>query len=222
MSARGNAAPGQTPAGAARTRHAARGFTLIEILVVLLICVGLVTLVAALYRSVGKSAIALRGGEQEWKLQQQMRGQMLHLFMKPAAFPAVSGRPAEIYFASWHSGAAAMDGKPVLAYYQYVASERTLYYREHALPFWGQGAAPAPAPGLSDILPGVRAAPSRKILTGVESLTFSYLQKGAPDMRPEHWGHEWQNLEAPLLIQIQFNKAGRNYSILFETRSTDA
>ncbi len=108
----------------------------------------------------------------------------------------------------------------MLVYYQYVASERTLYYQERALPFWGQGA--GSAPGLSDILPGVRAAPSRKILTGVESLTFSYLRKGAPDILPEHWGHEWQDLEAPQLIQMQFNKAGRNYSILFETRSTDA
>lgn len=202
-------------------RAGINGFTLIEIMMVLLICVGLVTLMSALYRSVGKSAIALRGGQQEWKMQQQVREQMLHLFtLKSTALPVISGRPTEIYFASWRSGAEALDGKPVLGYCYYAANERALYYREYPLPPWWQGATLAFEP--SKLQMEVRAAPSRKILTGVESLAFAYLQKGATGMRPEHWAHEWQDLAAPGLIQLKFTKAGRNYTILFETRATDA
>ena len=205
----------------ARVRNGMAGFTLIEIMVVLLICLGLVTLMTTLYRSVGKSAIALRGGQQEWKTQQQMREQLLHLFpLKSAALPPIVGHPAEIYFTGWQSGATALDGKPVLGYYHYVASERVLYYQEQPLPPWWQGVKSTYE--LSGMQSEVRAAPSRKMLTGVESLAFVYLQKGVADMHSEYWAQEWQDPEMPKLIQLQFTKAGRSYTILFETRGTDA
>ena len=203
-----------------RRCHSMGGFTLIEIMVVLLICVGLVTLMTTLYQSVGKSAIALRGGQQEWNAQQQVREQLLHLFNIPSnVSPPVVGQSAELYLASWQSGADASDGKPVLGYYHYVASERALYYQEYPLSAWWQGA--ASAFDLLHLQPDVRAAPSRKVLTGVESLAFAYLKKGAADVRPEHWAREWRDAAAPKLIQLRFTKAGRNYTIWLETRATD-
>jgi len=194
------------------------GFTLIEIMVVLVICLGLVTLMTTLYQSVGKSAIALRGGQQEWNVQQKMREQLLHLFNIPA-IPSVAGQSSELYLASWQSGADAASGKPVLGYYHYVAKERALYYQENPLPAWWQDN--VPAFDLSQLRLDVRATPSRKILTGIDSLAFVYLKKGAADMRPEYWERNWQDPAAPALIQLQFTKAGRNYTIWFDTRATD-
>lgn len=206
--------------GCNSVRTGMSGFTLIEIMVVLLICLGLVTLMTTLYQSVGKSAIALRGGQQEWNVQQQMREQLLHLFNIPSnAGHPVAGQSAELYLASWQNGADAASGKPVLGYYHYVAKERTLYYQEAPLPAWWQDNAPAFDP--LRLQPDVRAAPSRKLLTGVDSLAFVYLEKSAAGARPEHWAHEWQSSVVPRIIQLQFAKAGRNYTIWLETRATD-
>ncbi len=209
------------------SRHGMSGFTLIEIMVVLLICLGLVTLMTTLYQSVGKSAIALRGGQQEWNVQQQMREQLLHLFNIPANLsnipvnvnPPVAGQSDDLYLASWQSGADASSGKPVLGYYHYEANEGTLYYQETPLPAWWQNNATVFNP--SQLQSDVRATPSRKVLTGVDSLEFFYLKKGAADMRQEYWERDWRDPVSPVLIQLQFTKAGRNYTIWFETRSTD-
>jgi prepilin-type N-terminal cleavage/methylation domain-containing protein len=202
------------------SRHGMSGFTLIEIMVVLLICLGLVTLMTTLYQSVGKSAIALRGGQQEWNAQQQMREQLLHLFNIPSnvSLP-VAGQSSELYLASWQGGADASSGKPVLGYYHYAADERTLYYQENPLPAWWQDKAPAFNP--SQLQLDVRAMPSKKVLTGVDSLAFVYLKKGAADMSLKYWERDWKDPAAPVLIQLQFTKAGRNYTIWFETRATD-
>jgi prepilin-type N-terminal cleavage/methylation domain-containing protein len=208
-------------------RHGMSGFTLIEIMVVLIICLGLVTLMTTLYQSVGKSAIALRGGQQEWEVQQQMREQILHLLHVPAnannfqanVIVPVAGQSAELYLASWQSGADASSGKPVLGYYHYVAAERVLYYQETPLPAWWQNNNAVLIP--AQIQLDARAMPSRKVLTGVDSLEFVYLKKGAADMSREYWESNWHDPLSPALIQLQFNKAGRNYTIWFETRSTD-
>lgn len=206
--------------GCNSVRTGMSGFTLIEVMVVLLICLGLVTLMTTLYQSVGKSAIALQGGQQEWNMQQQLREQLLHLFSIPSNVShPVAGQSAELYLASWQSGADAASGKPVLGYYHYVANERTLYYQENPLPAWWLDNAPAFNPSRLQL--DVRAMPSRKMLTGVDSLAFVYLKKGAADVRPEHWAREWQDSVAPKIIQLQFIKAGRNYTIWLETRATD-
>jgi len=201
------------------------GFTLIEIMVALIICLGLVILMTTLYQSVGKSALALRGGQQEWNAQQQMREQMLHLFnippdVKSNVITPVVGQSAELYLASWQSGADATSGKPVLGYYHYVAKDRTLYYQEGPLPAWWQDNTSAFDP--SQLQLNVRATPSKRILTGVDSLAFVYLSKGTTFMRQGYWEQNWQDPVAPSLIQLQFTKAGRKYAIWFETRATDA
>lgn len=201
-------------------RAGMNGFTLIEIMVVLLICLGLVTLMMTLYQSVGKSAIALRGGQQEWNVQQQMREQLLHLFNAPSNVGhPVAGQSTELYLASWQSGADASSGKPVLGYYHYVADERALYYQEAPLPAWWQNNSPAFNPSRLQL--DVRAMPSKKVLTGVDSFAFVYLNKGATDMQLKYWERNWNEVAAPMLIQLQFTKAGRNYTIWLETRTTD-
>lgn len=203
-------------------RYACRresGFTLIEIMVVLVICLGLVALMTSLYRSVGKSAIALRGGHQEWAAQQQLREQFQHLAYMPGdRLQPVVGLGMELYLLDWQSKAASLDGKPVFVRYHYNSGERTLYYQEYPLPAWWENtlAARNAMPKDAEIL----AAPSNKVLTGVEALSWSYLPATAPDTRVLWWLNEWRQKEPPKLIQLQFSKSGHRYTVLFDTRVT--
>lgn len=196
------------------------GFTLVETLVVMVICVGLVMLMGSLYHSVGVSAVSLRSGQQEWALQRQMREQLLHLLVAAKTpLRSVAGNEQEFFIASWLSKGAGMDGKPVLANYRFEPEERRLSYRELPLPAWWENAgAPIDAARLQS---EVQASPAWKVLTGVEQLTFLYLPADAPDLSPERWRDNWQQEEAPRLVQLQFKKGGRNYSLIFEIRGTD-
>lgn len=190
-------------------------------MVVLVICVGLVTLMTGLYRSVGKSAVALRGGQQEWMMQRQLREQALHLFSLPKSeIQPVLGTPAEIYLTSWQSKAGGLDGKPALLHYFYDEKDRTLYYQEQPLPPWWSERKNDLE--MTRLQADMREAPRHKALTGAEDLTFSYLSAEAKEPRPERWLHEWHENAAPGLLQIQFLKAGKKYALWFEIRATDA
>lgn len=199
-------------------RH--RGFTLIEIMVVLVISAGLVALMAGLYRTVAQSALALRSGKQEWLLQRQLRDQSQHLFStaKTPLHPIV-GRPSELYLTTWQSRAAGVDGKPVIAYFHYNENDRTLYYHEQPLPPWWAEAASMYNPDRMQA--ELRDTPPRKLVTGIAELDMLYLPGDAPDTLPERWQHQWSQEKPPALIQLRFTKAGKNYSIWFETRTID-
>lgn len=203
------------------TRPRNAGFTLIETMVVLVISVGLVALMTGLYRSVGQSAIALRGGQQEWMMQRQLREQALHLFSLPkSAIQPVLGTPAEIYLTSWQSKAGGLDGKPALLHYFYDETDRTLYYQEQPLPPWWTERKNDLE--MTRLKSDMQEAPRRKVLTGAETLAFSYLAADAKEPRPQRWVREWRETVAPGLLQIQFLKAGKNYALWFEIRATDA
>ena len=198
-----------------------QGFTLIETMVVLAISVGLVALMSGLYRAVGQSALALRSGQQEWMLQRQLREQLPHLFnIEKTPLHPIDGRSTELYLASWQSRGTATEGKPVIAYYHYDRTERALYYHEQPLPPWWANAASMYNP--ERLQSDLRSTPPRKLVTGITELDMLYLPGDAPDTLPEHWQHEWRKEKPPRLIQLQFIKAGKNYSIWFETRTIDA
>lgn len=201
-----------------KLRH--QGFTLIEILVVLAISVGLVALMAGLYRTVAQSALALRSGQQEWLLQRQLREQLPRLFsVHDSPLHSINGRSTELYLASWQSRATFNEGKPVIAYYRYDETDRTLYYHEQPLPPWWANAASMYNP--ERLQSDLRNSAPYKLATGIAELEILYLPIDAADTRPERWLHEWMHEQPPKLIQLRFNKAGKNYSIWFETRVTD-
>lgn len=201
---------------------AARGFTLVETLVVMTICAGLVALVAVLYKAVATSAQALRGGQQEWLAQRQLRGQLQRLFVVPKApLKAVTGEARELYLCSWQSRAQGLDGMPAMAYLRYDESAKTLYYHELPLPaWWSAQAATWSAARLQE---AVRAAQGIKLMTAVEDLRFLYFADGTADPQLEEaWMPEWRADKAPRLIRINFTKAGRSYSLWFATLAIEA
>jgi len=200
-------------------RH--QGFTLIEIMVVLAISVGLVALMAGLYRTVGQSALALRSGQQEWLLQRQLREQLPRLFgVSHSPLHAINGRSTELYLASWQSRATFNEGKPVIAYYRFDERERALYYYEQPLPPWWANAASMYNP--EQLQSDLRNSEPYKLVTGIAELELLYLPNDAADTQPERWLHEWKQEQPPKLIQLRFNKAGKNYSIWFETLAINA
>lgn len=195
-----------------------RGFTLIEILVVLAICVGLVALMAGLYRAVGRSALALRSGGQEWAMQRHLRDQLSHLFVVPRiAGRSLEGGAAELTVYSWQSRSAGTSGMPVLAQYRYDESTRALYYQEQALPAWWPNADFDP----SRLRYQAREVTPRKLLSGVEELSFRFLPADATEMHAGLWRNAWSQDGVPRLVELHFSRAGRGYTLWFETRSTD-
>ena len=200
----------------------AAGFTLIETLVVAAICAGLVALMTVLYHAVGNSAQALRAGQQEWLVQGQLREQLRHLFVvRNSPLQAVSGASRELVFYSWRSRAHALNGMPVLVYFRYDEGERALYYHELPLPAWWP--AQAASWNAARLQEEVRAARAVKMMTAVNDLRFLFLAAdAAADARPEGWAGEWREDKAPRLIQMTFTKAGRTYSIWFETIAIEA
>jgi prepilin-type N-terminal cleavage/methylation domain-containing protein len=205
-----------------RGARGACGFTLIETLVVTAICAGLVALMTVLYKSVATSAQALSSGKQEWLVQRQVREQLQHLLVVPKSpLKALSGTSKELYFCSWQSRAQALNGMPAMVYFRYDESARVLYYHELALPAWWpeRAAASLSAERLQE---AVRASRGIKLMTAVEDLRFLFLAEGADDPRLERWRADWREDKAPRLIQMNFTKAGRTYSIWFDTLAIEA
>ena len=200
----------------------ARGFTLIETLVVMALCAGLVALIAVLYRSVGTSAQALRGGQQEWLVQREVRAQLQNLFVAPKSpLKALSGASKELYFCSWQSRAQALNGMPAMVYFRYDEAERALYYHELPLPAWWS--AQAAAWNAARMQDAVRNSPGIKLMTAVDGLQFRFLAECAADPHlAQRWAAEWREDKAPRLIQMNFTKAGRSYSIWFATVAIEA
>jgi hypothetical protein len=155
---------------------------------------------------------------QEWALQRQLRDQLLHLFVvAPIAARPVEGGAAELSVFSWQSRAAGTSGKPVLAWYRYDERARVLYYQEQILPPWWPNATFDPS-RLQYQAP--EAAP-RPMLTGVEALSFRFLPADATEVRSAQWREAWSQDGAPRLVELHFSRAGRNYTLWFETRSAD-
>lgn len=194
------------------------GFTLIEVLVVMLICVGIVLLMGGLYKSVGQAALALRVGQQEWGAQRQLKGQLLHLFQPPGlGLTPLRGDERELYAVTWQSRRDGLNGKPVLAYFRYDATRRVLDYAELPLPaWWGEAVSPR------DWRAEARAAPAAPLVTGAENLRFLYLPADAVDSLPEHWLSDWNADPPPKLLRLDFTKAGRAYAIWFDLRAQGA
>lgn len=193
------------------------GFTLIETLVVMVISVGLVILVAALYRSVGQATLSLRGGHPEWAVQTLLRDQLANGFHIGES-PWVSGTAHEITILTWKGRATGLDGKPMVAQYRFESSEGALIYREAPLPAWWNGNA---LPTLQQLAADVRTATPSKLVGAVESLEIGYVPADATDLDPKQWRASWQEAISPKLIVLRFKRI-RDFTLWFDLRSLSA
>lgn len=202
------ATSGRTPSG---------GFTLIETLVVMVISVGLVILMASLYRTVAHVALILKGGNPEWAVQTLLRNQLAHgLTLADQASLAGDGR--ELTLLSWHSRITGLEGKPVIAQYQFDPARRALTYREAPLPaWWGNTSLPA----LSKLAEDLRTVAPITLMGAVGSLDFKFIAADAGDLDPTRWKANWQQTVPPKLIVLHFTRT-RDYTLWLELSSVEA
>ncbi len=206
---------------AERAPRARRGFTLVEVLVVTAVCVALAVLMTVMYKSVATSALALRSGQQEWLAQRQIREQLMHLFVLPrSALGALSGRAGELYFFTWRSRAEGLNGMPALGYFNYDTEARTLYYRELPLPAWWSDQAKAWS--ADRLQQAVRATRAAKVMTAVDGVSFRFLSPAPAEPGLQRWLDEWRDERPPRIVQMNFIKAGRTYSVWLETHAVEA
>lgn len=207
-------------------RQRAGGFTLVEILVVVTISVGLVVLMAALYRSAGKTLHSLRGINKEWNLQHQLRQQLDRLLVQPElGLVGLQGRQDTLFLTTWYSRSAAMAGKPVLAVYRYNPIKRSIDYDEWPLPPWwdGQALRGTLVPDLSQL--ASRLAPvnteqeSVVLASGISAFRFRYYspELSNPDVRT--WPENWQPTQAtlPSLVAIEIERTDTSFNLIAET-----
>lgn len=200
----------------ARSGRPENGFTLIEVLVVLVISVGLVVTMALLFRAVGQTTLILRGGNDEWTLQTRLREQLRHLLTLPGE-PALAAGPAEVIFTTWKSQRDNHDGKPVIAQYRYEADQRTVYYRESDMPAWWPQAAK-----FTEMRQQLAQASETRLASGIDDLQFRFLAPEASELSPASLQMQWQKAELPRILQLNFSRAGRPYNLYLETRGLAA
>ncbi len=207
-------------------RQRSGGFTLVEILVVVTISAGLVMLMAALYRSAGKTLHSLRGINKEWNLQHQLRQQLDRLLVQPElGLVGLQGRRDTLFLTTWYSRKAAMAGKPVLAVYRYNPIKRTIDYDEWPLPPWWEGQAPRGTlvPDLAQLVS--RLAPvdaeqeSATLASGIVAFRLRYYspEVANPDVRA--WPENWQPTEPtlPSLVSIEIERADTSFDLIAKT-----
>ena len=202
---------------ATHRRPASGGFTLIETLVVMVISVGLVAVMAILFRTVGHAAIALKGDNAEWAVQTLLRGQLTSGFHLPGQV-WIDGTGHQLTFLTWRSRINGLDGQPVVAQYRYEPAERALTYREAPLPAWWDN---PNFPDLTRLSSELATAPSVKLINAIESLEFKFLASDSTELEPKALSNYWQQMAAPKLVLLTFSRT-RDNLLWLDVRSIGA
>ncbi len=114
------------------------GFTLLELLVVVLISVALIVFLSSLYRTVGRTVVMLDNIEDEWRTEQFMRRQYLLAHRASVDFDLFEGTRDSLSFVSYKSARHGEHGPPMLVRYRFAPEEARLVYQERSLPAWWQ------------------------------------------------------------------------------------
>jgi len=162
------AAPARRPAGSSS------GFTLLELLVVVVLSAALVALLGLVYRQVQQAGEALTSVESDWQVQMFLRRQLVARDERFDALALTTGESTRLRLVTRYSAAYAMAGPPVLAHYEFEPNQERLVYRETPLPpWWLEGQTPAEFRALA-LAEASRAQQPRTMLEGVAALRFEY------------------------------------------------
>jgi prepilin-type N-terminal cleavage/methylation domain-containing protein len=206
-----------------------RGFTLVEILVVLAISAGLVLLMASLYRTAGKTLQSLRGISKEWNLQHQLREQLGHLMLDNTnGLVGLQGRQDTLYLTTWYSRQAGMSGKPVLAMYRHNPEKRSIDYAEWTLPPWWDnrsnlqsGLLPDLTQLANSLAPAGIERDSLTLASGIVGFRLRYFDTKNLTPNIQSWEDRWQPAAAgpPSLVSIEMERSDTTFSLIAETRA---
>ena len=197
---------------ASRPCQPAGGFTLVELLVVILIATTLVVFLTALYRMVGRTAVGLSKMGDEWTASQFMRRQYLLLHPATLDFGLFRGNETELAFVSYVSARHGETGPPVLVRYRYEPDRGRLLYEEADLPPWWQDNAPSLNEQLFALIGDWW---QDTVYVQIDSLRFGY---AAPALTGNQWQTRWdQSNSEPQLVRIELTRLGTRRSLVLET-----
>jgi prepilin-type N-terminal cleavage/methylation domain-containing protein len=190
------------------------GFTLLELLVAVAISVGVLALLAAVFRQVLYTAEGLRAVESDWQLQQFMRRQLAARDTRFDAFELTEGDATSLRFVSRLSAANGMSGPPVYAQYHYAPNDQRLSYRERPLPPWWT--ADRTGTEYRNLVRAGAGGDVREwvLLEGLGDLNFAYREADG-----QGWGGEWpRDPDAiPPLVRLRFDRLGEGVEWLLPT-----
>jgi prepilin-type N-terminal cleavage/methylation domain-containing protein len=198
--------PGRSPCARAR------GFTLLELLVVVLIAVGLIFFLSALYQTVGRTMVMLDNVENEWRAEQFIRRQYLLAHRASVDFDLFEAAGDTLSFVSYKSARHGEHGPPTLVRYRFAPEEARLVYQERSLPAWWQRSSSL---NFSALLSEPDGWWEETALHQVGSVSFSYL---APGIDSDRWREIWDNRKAlPQLVRVRIERARESRDVVLET-----
>jgi len=190
----------------------ARGFTLLELLVVVSVSIVLVAMLAGLYRMVGRTAVTLANAKGEWGAEQFLRRQYLVVHPATLALDLFRGHKDALGFVSYRSARHGENGPPVLVRYEYEPSRKRLVYRERDLPpWWGEDARLS----LRQRLDAPDAWWEDTAFYQVDGVDFRYLDSITNTLR---WREQWEDKTSlPPVIQLDITRLGERKAVVLET-----
>jgi prepilin-type N-terminal cleavage/methylation domain-containing protein len=193
-------------------RKSSRGFTLVEILVVITISTALVAVLTRILQSANQVGVLLTTRNSDWASERFLRKQMFLAVPRINAAGLFVGDDDSLMFVTRKSAGGGSDGPLVLAYYAYDSNRRQIVYQESPLPPWWT-ATPRDDIDVERRLDEFRrqSHQPRMFLGGIEGAKFSYFAY------PAGWEKRWQQRgQIPALVRLEFERAGQHREILLE------
>ena len=192
-----------------------RGFTLLELIVVVVISAGLVAMLGLLYRQLIFTGESLRSVDSDWNVQQFLRRQ---LFLRDDRFTSLGlfiGTPDELRFVSRYSARFASSGPPVVSRYQYDPNTGILRYTEVVMPpWWNEDLDDFSIRSLLDSQ-NQEAIYQSDLMSRLQGLEIAYF-----DAETNSWLDRWGGKEDfPLMLRLRVERMGTVTEWLISTHS---
>lgn len=191
-----------------------KGFSLVEMMVVMLISSGLVILLVKVFHSVDTASKILTESNYEKTFELFIRKQFLLSYNNAESVSLFKGNSNELMFVSANSIAMSDLGGPILAHYQYSLDDAELTYSEYRLPPWWDETSKRNITQ-SSIDQFEKLINKEVVIKGVDNLVFSYPEDNI--MTRIEWRNEWQHRNnIPVVIKITFQSNAQSEEILIE------
>ncbi len=192
-----------------------QGFTLLELIVVVVISAGLVAMLGLLFRQLIFTGEGLRSVDSDWGVQLFLRRQLLLRDERFAALQLFTGSPDELQFVSRYSARYASSGPPVVSRIQFDPNDGVLRYTETRMPPWW-----------SDDLDAfsIRALLDSQDQGSLFQLDLmsrlQHFELGYFDREANSWVDRWSaETGFPLLIRLRLQRLGTTMEWLISTQS---
>jgi len=198
-------------------RHAGRaqGFTLLELIVVVVISAGLIAMLGLLYRQLIFTGEGLRSVDSDWNVQSFLRRQLLLRDSRFAALQLFTGTPDELRFVSRYSARFASSGPPVVAHLQFDPNDDVLRYTETIMPPWWSD--DLDAFSIRSLLDSQDQGSAFQVnlMSKLQHFELGYFDREA-----NGWVDRWTaETDFPLLIRLRLQRLGTTMEWLISTQS---